>query len=90
MIYLDMDLDAARAAKWQVGAERYGPVFKTHPLEELYEEILDSLNYIDVAEHKGYVLGDMREQFRLLGGRVQRAYREQLPASSETFAARND
>lgn len=52
--FLDMEIEEARAAKWQLGRQKYGPVFKTNPLAELDEELLDAMNYVEEANRQGY------------------------------------
>ena len=75
MKLIDLRIEEARAAKWQRGREQYGPVFIGHPLEELYEEILDGLNYVAEAERQGFPMGSMADELRQLCKRVRLIYR---------------
>ena len=47
-----MTVDEACAEKWRQGQIKYGPVFVGDPLEELYAECIDSLNYYEELERQ--------------------------------------
>ena len=47
---IQLPIETACAVKWQSGRQKYGPIFRTNPLEELYAELIDSLNYVSQAE----------------------------------------
>ena len=41
----DYTPDQARRLKWNAGREKYGDSFQGDPLNELYGELIDALNY---------------------------------------------
>jgi hypothetical protein len=43
----------ARSLKWAAGQRIYGPVFQGDPVEHLYEEFLDALNYCEEIMRRG-------------------------------------
>lgn len=65
---LRLGIDAARKIKWKAGQEKYGPVFVGDPLEELYAELADALNYIDEAERQGIKISTDTRQYILQAG----------------------
>lgn len=50
--------DACRA-KWEAGRRLYGAEFVGDPLEELYGEYLDALNYFDELDRRGLLSEDL-------------------------------
>jgi hypothetical protein len=51
---LDGWIDVAKDMKWERGRIKYGGnEFKGNPIEELFDELVDALNYIDVANAHG-------------------------------------
>lgn len=50
--YIKMSPLEDQSTKWRNGQTKHGVEFKDHPLEELYEEILDALNYTDEAQRQ--------------------------------------
>lgn len=54
-----MTVDEACAEKWRQGQIKYGPVFVGDPLEELYAEYIDALNYFNEIERRGLLTADL-------------------------------
>ena len=48
-----LTIDDAKRIKWDRGQERYGSVFVGDPLGELYDELIDGMNYADEALRQG-------------------------------------
>ncbi len=42
---IDLPIEEARFKKWQQGQEEHGPFMILDPLEELFAELLDGINY---------------------------------------------
>lgn len=61
--FLEMGIGEARREKWDLGRLKYGPVFKTNPLIELDEELLDSMNYVEEAARQGYPVDGLFAKF---------------------------
>ncbi|GMU21168.1 MAG: hypothetical protein KJZ84_24040 [Bryobacteraceae bacterium] len=51
---LELPVIRACQRKWNLGRAEHGPVFVGDPLEELYGELADALNYTDQLELEGY------------------------------------
>jgi len=60
---LDLPLHEAVTEKWRLGQQKYGPEFVGHPVAQLFEELLDSVNYCSVATAQGIDMTEMREVF---------------------------
>lgn len=71
---IHLPIEAARAAKWRRGRERYGPVFIGHPLEELDEELLDAMDYAEEAVRRGFPMAGIAEDLRRLTERIRAIY----------------
>jgi hypothetical protein len=61
--------------KWAEGREKYGAAWSGKPpLEELFEEQLDSINYVNEAERRGEITPELarswRGFFRLIAARI--------------------
>lgn len=54
--YLMYDIYEGPRVKWKEGKKKHGDTFTDDPLEELYEELLDALNYADYAQQDGRML----------------------------------
>ncbi len=52
--YIHLPTREALVEQWKRGREQYGPVFVGHPLEELDEELLDAMNYVEEAQRQGW------------------------------------
>lgn len=53
-----LSVDEARRRRWDEGRRHYGgDSFVGDPMAELYEELLDSLNYIDAYRQQGLIRG---------------------------------
>jgi hypothetical protein len=71
----EKNLDRAIERKWAEGREKYGPAWTGKPpLEELFEEQLDSINYVNEAERRGEITPELarswRGFFRLIAARI--------------------
>jgi hypothetical protein len=61
--------------RWNQGRRRYGgDGFRGDPLLELYEELVDGINYCDQAELHGHRLGDVRAALMQAAERVRTVY----------------
>jgi hypothetical protein len=69
---IDLPTDEARAIKWQLGREKYGPDFVGDPLEELDAELLDAMNYAEEAARQGYDVGLIPSRLQVLRCEVRR------------------
>ena len=69
--YIHLEIEDARARKWSVGQQKYGPKFVGHPLEQFDEEMLDALNYVDEAERWGFDMGSIAVELRGICERVR-------------------
>jgi len=50
----NLSIEEAKKEKWRLGQIKYGPEFIGHPLEQLDDELIDAMNYCDVASRWGY------------------------------------
>lgn len=73
--YILLPLAEARRIKWQKGRDKYGPKFVGDPLEQLDEELLDAMNYVQEFESRGYTLRGANEVLSRLRKLVCFAYR---------------
>lgn len=61
--------------RWNRGRKRYGgDGFDGDPLLELYEELIDGINYCDQAEMHGHRLGEVRAVLMEAAERVKAVY----------------
>jgi hypothetical protein len=44
-----ISIEQAKQTKWAMGRKKYGPVFATDPIVELFDELIDGMNYVDEA-----------------------------------------
>lgn len=74
---ITLRLEEARRAKWEAGRLVHGDgPFVGHPVEELYAELVDGLNYTVVAREHGYRMGDIEDRLVVLADEVRRIPRE--------------
>lgn len=67
--------------RWNQGRRRYGGEdFHGDPLLELYEELVDGINYCDQAEMQGHRLGEVRAALMEAAERVRAIYSSCLEA----------
>lgn len=59
---LELPVIRACQRKWNLGRAAHGPVFVGDPLEELYGELADALNYADQLDMEGYNIATIRER----------------------------
>lgn len=78
---IELSIEQACAAKWDLGQAKYGPVFVGNPIVQLDEELLDGLNYCEEAARWGYDLGDIPERLRGICEEVRRIYRSRAVRS---------
>jgi hypothetical protein len=70
-------LEEARRAKWEAGRLVHGnDSFVGNPVEELFGELVDGLNYTVVAREFGYRMADIEDRLVVLAEEVQRIPRE--------------
>lgn len=71
MSLIDVPIKEAQRIKWEAGAEKYGPVFVGDPIEQMYEEFVDALNYVEQAEREGLSLPVMRKEILALCSKLK-------------------
>lgn len=59
---LELPVIRACQRKWNLGRAEHGLVFVGDPLEELYGELADALNYTDQLDMEGYGMAKIRER----------------------------
>lgn len=66
---IDLPIEQAKHIKWQAGRKKYGAEgdhfkgkFVGDPIEHLYDELIDALNYADEAERQGVNIGVVRPE----------------------------
>jgi hypothetical protein len=78
--YIDLDLEDALSQKWIEGAKEHrkpGQIgFQGDPFEELYQELLDSINLTAVVEQKGAELPGFHTTFRNMALTLQAREKE--------------
>ena len=57
---IDLPVTRACIVKWNRGKATHGEKFEGDPLEELFGELIDGLNYADQAELEGFDMGEIR------------------------------
>ncbi len=90
----ELSIEVARAEKWERGQKKYGPVFIGHPLEQLDDELLDAMNYVEEAHRQGYVCerfaSHLIDELRSICVRVRWVKNgDLLPAAMAELAARD-
>lgn len=80
MKLIDLDFDEAAAIKHECGRQKYRAqgegTFVGEPLPELFEELLDAVNYAQEAEKQGIALPGVVRDLRDIADRVRRAWRD--------------
>jgi len=71
---IDLSIDEAARLKWEAGRRKHGAEFVGDPVEELFAELIDGLNYCDEARRQGVDLGEVPQTLRHLAGAVQRTW----------------
>ena len=46
---IQLPIETACAVKWQSGRQKYGPIFRTNPLEELYADDSKAKTALEIA-----------------------------------------
>ena len=59
VISTNLTVDEAMWAKWQAGRQKYGEEFVGDPIQELYAEYIDALNYFNEIERRGLLTADL-------------------------------
>jgi hypothetical protein len=76
-----LPLRVAQEVKWQRGRAQYGGEgFQGDPLEELFLEMLDALNYCEECMSRGMDLAGAYRDIRRTARRVRRLMRQQSGA----------
>ncbi len=69
---IEMPIRKAMRLKWDAGRLVYGGAgFIGDPVEELYAELIDALNYCDEAQRQGHDLVSVRRQLQAMAVDVQ-------------------
>lgn len=63
---IDMAFHLAVVQKWFEGRQAHGPIFEGDALAHMFDEQLDSWNYISVAEQDGRITEPEARQLRLM------------------------
>jgi hypothetical protein len=71
---IDLSIEEAAREKWEAGRREHGAEFVGDPVEELFAELIDGLNYCDEARRQGVDLGEVPQTLRQLAGAVQRTW----------------
>lgn len=78
--YIAMDLETALQTKWESGKRKHRTPnkkgFHGDPVEELFQEFLDAINYIIVLESQGVELPGYRTTCRNMALALQQRERE--------------
>lgn len=73
--YLNLPIDEALIAKWESGRKHYRDGddggFVGDPVEELFQELLDSIQYTREIERRGTYLHNFEKTFRDLAEQLQ-------------------
>ena len=51
-VFMDLPIAEAKRIKWERGRARYGATFEGDPIHELYDELIDALNYADEIDQQ--------------------------------------
>lgn len=68
---IELPVTRACIEKWIAGRADKGPEFVGDPLEELFGELVDAINYADQAEIEGFNVGEIRASLWNLANDVQ-------------------
>lgn len=85
MNFIHLPLKEALQKKYDLGkaSHRNSDIFDGNPLEELFQEMLDSMNYCDeITKQFGIDMHHRRSQFWSAALEVQTMYRKQIARSS--------
>jgi len=69
-----LSIEEAMKEKWRLGQIKYGKKFVGHPLEELDDELIDAMNYCNVALQWGYdpdILVDIQYELYIICNRIR-------------------
>ena len=83
---IDLPIVRACIVKWNSGREKHGGEFQGRPLEELFGELIDAINYCDQAAMEGDDVDDIRADLMELAEQVQEiglARRQDAPVRTE-------
>lgn len=88
---LELPVIRACIRKWELGRAAHGPVFEGDPLEELYGELADALNYADQLEIEGYSVDRIRARLRQCATEVREIWlKRQTPDDRTYHLTRNE
>jgi hypothetical protein len=59
---IELPITRACIEKWNAGRANHGAEFEGDPLEELFGELIDAINYADQAELEGFDVGRIRAE----------------------------
>lgn len=77
----------ACAMRWAKGRETRGLAFEGDPIEELYEELIDAINYCDEAEVQGTSFAEEREMLWTIANKVRAKREKELDDDHCAFCA---
>lgn len=88
---IEMPLIRGCIEKWNAGRAVHGPEFQGNPLEELYGEVLDGLNYCEQAQLEGIDMGTIWGDLLNIANDVQEIWSRtttatELTSEEETLA----
>jgi len=72
---IDLTIGEAARLKWEAGQRKHGTEFVGDPVEELFAELIDGLNYCDEARRQGVDLGEVPQALRHLADVVQQVWK---------------
>ena len=84
--FIAMPLTRACIEKWNEGREKHGGEFVGQPVPEAFEECLDGINYLDVAEIQGVVderLMTAKNHLMLAAERIREYWLDPEPAEQQ-------
>ena len=81
---IDLPITRACIEKWNAGRAAHGAEFEGDPLEELFGELIDAINYADQAELEGFDVGQVRAELFNCATEVQELARNRSTAEELT------
>lgn len=84
MKLIDLPIQEARQAKWEIGRIKYGGIFQGDPLEHLDQELLDAQNYAEEAQRQGYDMRSIPDRLFELCRDLRELRKEQLCTRMQT------
>jgi len=72
---IELPIMQACFVKWEAGRKKHGPVFVGDPVEELFGELIDGLNYVEEAEAQGHRMGTIWQRLMEMAAEVQNVHR---------------